>query len=38
MNYLKVISYALEDVIIPNANKVKIYGEQFGELLPRLQF
>lgn len=38
MNYLKVISYALEDVIIPNANKVKIYGEKFGELLPRLQF
>ena len=37
-NYLKVISYTLEDTVLQNANKVKIYGEQFGELLPKLQF
>ena len=37
-NYLKVIQYAKDDVLVPNTNKIKIYGEQFGELLPKLQF
>jgi hypothetical protein len=37
-NYLKVISYVENDVMIENTNKIKIYGEVFGELLPKLQF
>ena len=38
LNYLKVLGYCANDEIDANVNKIKIYGEQFGELLPMLQF
>ena len=37
-NYLNVLSYVYDDEILANVNKIKIYGEAFGELLPSLQF
>jgi hypothetical protein len=37
-NYIKVIEYAANDVVKPNTNKIKIFGGQFAELLPKLQF
>lgn len=37
-NYLKVIEYIEQNQIEENINKIKIYGEQFAELLPKLQF
>lgn len=37
-DYQKVISYIEADEFIENTNKIKIYGEAFGELLPKLQF
>lgn len=37
-DYQKVISYVEADEFIENTNKIKIYGEAFGELLPKLQF
>lgn len=37
-NYLKVLDWVENCKIEENINKIKIYGEQFGELLPKLQF
>lgn len=37
-NYYKVLQYAEDEVICDNKNKVKVYGENFGELLPYLYF
>lgn len=38
INYLKLIDFVYKDELIENTNKIKIYGEMFGELLPNLQF
>lgn len=38
LNYLKLIDFVYKDELIENTNKIKIYGEMFGELLPNLQF
>lgn len=37
-NYLKVLEFVENKEIDKNKNKIKIYGENFGELLPKLQF
>ena len=37
-NYLKVLQFVEENTLLQNTNKIKIYGEAFGELLPKLQF
>lgn len=37
-NYIQVLIWVKECKIEENANKIKIYGEQFAELLPKLQF
>lgn len=37
-NYLKVLEWVKNDEIDANANKIKVYGSQFGELLPYLIF
>ena len=37
-NYMKIFDYVFDDTIDANINKIKIYGSQFGELLPKLQF
>lgn len=37
-NFLKILEYVLNCKIDENANKIKIYGEAFGELFPKLQF
>ena len=37
-NYLKILDWCFEEKIDANVNKTKIYGNQFGELLPKLQF
>ena len=37
-NYLKVLEYNKKNELDKNKNKIKLYGEQFGELLPSLQF
>lgn len=37
-NYLILLGYVGENELDKNKNKIKIYGEQFGELLPKLQF
>lgn len=37
-NYYNVLLYAEDEVICDNKNKVKVYGENFGELLPYLYF
>ena len=37
-NYLNVLQYNLEDKLDENTNKIKVYGTQFAELLPKLQF
>lgn len=36
--YLDVLLYVENDEIDDNSNKIKVYGESFGELLPKLQF
>ena len=36
-NYLKVLNYVKNCEIDANINKIKVYGEDFGELLPKLQ-
>ena len=37
-NYLKIFGYVENDELIENTNKTKIYGENFAEILPNLQF
>ena len=37
-NYIKVMEYVEADQIKENTNKIKIYGNAFGELLPKMQF
>lgn len=37
-NYLKVLNWVLNKEIDENKNKIKVYGEKFAELLPKLQF
>lgn len=36
LNYIKVLEWVKADNIISNKNKIKIYGQQFGELLTKL--
>lgn len=37
-NYVRVLNWVKNCEIEENANKIKLYGEQFAELLPKLQF
>ena len=37
-NYMKIFSWIFDEEIDANVNKIKIYGGQFAELLPKLQF
>jgi hypothetical protein len=37
-NFQKVLQWVNECKIVENTNKIKIYGEQFAQLLPNLQF
>lgn len=37
-NYLKIMEWIFDDKLDANVNKIKIYGGQFAELLPYLQF
>lgn len=37
-NYMKIFGYVFDDTLDANINKIKIYGGQFAELLPNLQF
>lgn len=37
-NYIKVLNFIQNKQIDENTNKIKIWGETFGELLPSLQF
>ena len=37
-NYLKVLNFVKSKSIVPNTNRIKIWGSSFGELLPSLQF
>ena len=37
-NYMNVMTYVNNMVIKENKNKIKIYGGNFGKLLPKLQF
>lgn len=37
-NYLSVLDYIELNKIEENINKIKIYGQEFGKLLPELQF
>lgn len=37
-NYLTVLGWNKTNELERNKNKIKLYGEQFGELLPNLQF
>ena len=36
-NYLKVLKFIESNDIVPNTNKIKIWGGNFGKLLPSLQ-
>ncbi len=36
--FLEILEWVNQNEILENTNKIKIYGEQFGELLPKLQF
>lgn len=38
LNYKKVLNWIRNNEIEENTNKIKVYGEAFGELLPNLQF
>lgn len=38
LNYRNVLVWIKENKIEENTNKIKVYGEAFGELLPNLQF
>ena len=37
-NFLQILEWVNNSEIEANTNKIKIYGEAFGELLPKLQF
>ena len=37
-NYMKVLEYIRNGAAETNVNKIKIYGQKFAELLPKLQF
>ena len=37
-NYLSVLDWINNCLIDENSNRIKVYGEAFGELLPKLQF
>ena len=37
-NYIRVLNWIKESQIEEHTNQIKIYGEQFAELLPKLQF
>ena len=37
-NYIKVHAFISQCNIKPNVNKIKLWGSQFGELLPKLYF
>lgn len=37
-NYIKLLNLVLSGNLVANTNKIKIWGEAFGELLPSLQF
>ena len=37
-NYIKILDWVSNDNLDANTNKIKIYGGQFAELLPKLQF
>ena len=37
-NFLQILNWVNNSRIDENTNKIKIYGESFGELLPNLQF
>ena len=37
-NYIKVLDFVTQCNIKPNVNKIKLWGSQFGELLPKLYF
>ena len=37
-NYMKILDWIFNEQIDMNVNKIKIYGGQFAELLPNLQF
>ena len=38
LKYKEVLNFIKENKIEENTNKIKVYGEAFGELLPNLQF
>ena len=37
-NYYKVLQYNEDDVVCENKNKIKAYGEAFGEILPYIYY
>lgn len=37
-NFLQILNWVFDDELDENTNKIKIYGKQFGELLPKLIF
>lgn len=37
-NYINVLNWARTDTMASNKNKTRIFGQQFGEILPMLQF
>lgn len=37
-NFLQILDWVNNNQLDSNVNKIKIYGEAFGELLPKLQF
>ena len=37
-NYYKVLQYNEDDVVCDNKNKIKAYGEAFGEILPYIYY
>ena len=37
-NYIKVLNYVKADKVLENKNKIYIYGKQFAEIFPLLQF
>ena len=37
-NYMNIFNWVFDDELDGNTNKIKIYGSQFAELLPKLQF